>query len=402
MANLQYSVADSPKPFVFNPLELARVGNSVVGNQGLEAFCQKTKLSRSMVSRLLNGSLKSPPRVRTIYKFVEGNDAKAKEMLAACGYPFDALNKIYNTINSPVIPQKRFFQFKQTMGLYMFMLSLTRVCSPLYVISITVAKLYASISKKNEIAETSTYFNVQSFVDDEVPNWGNAEIKSLDNPTETKSIILFLNDKNKVRELQEQFSSEERCCFSCEYYEDSTSLLNKLDVFLQTTDKQNIIVIPQDKTEFRQQDNELNDYDTIDCGNCGNENLSSRFVAELNQSCYLLDKKDRIDSITVRSNMGNNSIWYAYIPAFRESEASNPNEVVVAATQNLKRIFIEHHKFTAKHEMHASKIIFSIFTNCGEVFDIFVNCFPNFELEINVIFTDGNKIIEQKNIPSLG
>ena len=55
---------------VYNPFELARIGYTVVGNQNVVSFCEKRKLSRSVVSRLLNGSLKSPPRVSTIYKFV--------------------------------------------------------------------------------------------------------------------------------------------------------------------------------------------------------------------------------------------------------------------------------------------------------------------------------------------
>lgn len=75
----------------FDAQRLAQLGRSIVGEQTIQDFCQKTGLSRSLVSRLVNGTLKAPPRIRSIYRFA-GDDAKlADQMLEACGYPSGAI-----------------------------------------------------------------------------------------------------------------------------------------------------------------------------------------------------------------------------------------------------------------------------------------------------------------------
>lgn len=81
----------------FNPQRLAQLGRTVVGDQTVQEFCQKTSLSRSLVSRLLNGSLKAPPRIRSIYRFAGENSQIADEMLMACGYPASAVAHMRKT-----------------------------------------------------------------------------------------------------------------------------------------------------------------------------------------------------------------------------------------------------------------------------------------------------------------
>lgn len=71
----------------YDSVKLAQLGRAVVGEQTIQEFCQKNKLSRSLVSRLLNGTLKAPPTIRTIYRFAGGNAKVVDEMLHACGYP---------------------------------------------------------------------------------------------------------------------------------------------------------------------------------------------------------------------------------------------------------------------------------------------------------------------------
>ncbi len=79
----------------FNPQELAKIGVEFIGKKTIKQVCDETSLSRSIVSRILNGSLKNPLTVRTIYRFSNGNSNVAKEMLSACGYPEELYEKLY-------------------------------------------------------------------------------------------------------------------------------------------------------------------------------------------------------------------------------------------------------------------------------------------------------------------
>lgn len=78
----------------FNSQRLAQLGRAVVGERSVQEFCKETSLSRSLVSRLLNGSLKGPPTIRSIYRFAGSNLQLANEMLKACGYPTGAIEHL--------------------------------------------------------------------------------------------------------------------------------------------------------------------------------------------------------------------------------------------------------------------------------------------------------------------
>lgn len=76
-----------PDGITFDSHRLAQIGRSIVGEQTIQVFCNQSGISRSLVSRILNGTLKSPPRISSIYRFAGGDTKVADEMLLACGYP---------------------------------------------------------------------------------------------------------------------------------------------------------------------------------------------------------------------------------------------------------------------------------------------------------------------------
>lgn len=79
----------------FVPQALAQLGRDIVGERSIQDFCAETKLSRSLVSRLLNGNLSAPPTVRTIYRFAgEKGSEVIDKMLEACGYPTTTLEYV--------------------------------------------------------------------------------------------------------------------------------------------------------------------------------------------------------------------------------------------------------------------------------------------------------------------
>ena len=82
---------DGSDGIVFDSMRLSQLGRAVVGEQTVQEFCQKTSLSRSLVSRLLNGTLKAPPTIRSIYRFAGENGQIVDEMLNAGGYPTGAI-----------------------------------------------------------------------------------------------------------------------------------------------------------------------------------------------------------------------------------------------------------------------------------------------------------------------
>lgn len=81
---------------VFDAQALAQIGRAVVGDRTIQKFCQETALSRSLVSRLLNGTLKQPPTVRTILRFTENDRSVAEKMLFACGYPQGVIDHLFS------------------------------------------------------------------------------------------------------------------------------------------------------------------------------------------------------------------------------------------------------------------------------------------------------------------
>lgn len=78
----------------FDSQKLAQLGRAVIGERSIQEFCKETSLSRSLVSRLLNGSLKAPPTIRSIYRFAGSDSQIAYDMLNACGYPTDAIEHL--------------------------------------------------------------------------------------------------------------------------------------------------------------------------------------------------------------------------------------------------------------------------------------------------------------------
>lgn len=81
---------------VFDAQTLAQIGRAVVGDRTIQKFCQETALSRSLVSRLLNGTLKQPPTIRTILRFAGNDRSVAEKMLCACGYPQGAIDHLFS------------------------------------------------------------------------------------------------------------------------------------------------------------------------------------------------------------------------------------------------------------------------------------------------------------------
>ncbi len=87
----------------FDSKKLALLCRSVLGTKSIQAFCEETKLSRSLVSRLLNGNLVAPPSIRSIYRLAGSNNPKMiDEMLKACGYPAAAVEYLAKFRNEPV------------------------------------------------------------------------------------------------------------------------------------------------------------------------------------------------------------------------------------------------------------------------------------------------------------
>lgn len=78
--------------------KLAQIGRMIVGNKSIQMFCEERDISRSLVSKLLNQALVTPPTIRSINKFVGGgNEHLLNDMLEACGYPpvtHDLLEKL--------------------------------------------------------------------------------------------------------------------------------------------------------------------------------------------------------------------------------------------------------------------------------------------------------------------
>lgn len=92
---------DINKKYIFDPRKLAEIVNEVIGGKTIKQVCDETSLSRSIVSRLLNGSITYPPTVRTIYRFANGNSEVAEKLLDACGYPKSLNEKLSIDEESP-------------------------------------------------------------------------------------------------------------------------------------------------------------------------------------------------------------------------------------------------------------------------------------------------------------
>lgn len=78
----------------FDPQKLAQLGRIILGENSIQEFCKNTSLSRSLVSRLINGSLEAPLTIRSIYRFAGSNSRIAHDMLKACGYPPEAIEQL--------------------------------------------------------------------------------------------------------------------------------------------------------------------------------------------------------------------------------------------------------------------------------------------------------------------
>lgn len=75
----------------YDRVRLADLARRAIGTRSVAEFCAETKLSKSFVSRILNGKLVSAPTKRTLYRFA-GSNAKPQngvtlgDMLIASGY----------------------------------------------------------------------------------------------------------------------------------------------------------------------------------------------------------------------------------------------------------------------------------------------------------------------------
>ena len=87
------ATSHSPVEHQFDPTRLAILARRIVGERTVQDFCEERGLSRSLVSRILNGTLKAPPRMRSVYRFAGEDTAMADEMLVACGYPAGAIRR---------------------------------------------------------------------------------------------------------------------------------------------------------------------------------------------------------------------------------------------------------------------------------------------------------------------
>lgn len=81
----------SKNPIGYDPIRLADLASRAIGTRSVSEFCFETKISKSFVSRILNGKLVNAPTRRTLYRFA-GNNAKPQngvtlgDMLNAAGY----------------------------------------------------------------------------------------------------------------------------------------------------------------------------------------------------------------------------------------------------------------------------------------------------------------------------
>lgn len=75
----------------YDSVRLADLARRAIGTRSVAEFCADTKLSKSFVSRILNGKLVNAPTKRTLYRFA-GSNAKPQngvtlgDMLIASGY----------------------------------------------------------------------------------------------------------------------------------------------------------------------------------------------------------------------------------------------------------------------------------------------------------------------------
>ena len=70
----------------FDPQRLAQLGRVIIGERTVLSFSEERGISRSLVSRIVNGTLTAPPRIRSLYLFAGEDKEMADELLLACGY----------------------------------------------------------------------------------------------------------------------------------------------------------------------------------------------------------------------------------------------------------------------------------------------------------------------------
>lgn len=108
----------------FNPKALSKVGAEIIGNKSIKEFCEETHLSRSTVSRIINGSTESPPSIKTIRKFTSQKPDYVYLMLIHSGYPPNTLNKLEAPLPIAAIKEAAhsWLPVRKTMGLAFMLL----------------------------------------------------------------------------------------------------------------------------------------------------------------------------------------------------------------------------------------------------------------------------------------
>ena len=348
---------------VYNPFELARIGYTVVGNQNVVSFCEKRKLSRSVVSRLLNGSLKSPPRVSTIYKFVAGDEDKAEQMLVACGYPLDEIKKMYEKLNTPIMASDRFFS------------------RPDYSSLVALALIY--------IVDLPVMMRSDGTLGDNASKSENSSSPDL----------LFCADPHTARRKRcenDRSKDGDKSYWGQLLFHTSTDFKGHQILSYYTSN-----CVTQVATDCKKNKNSCYDYsNSITCINdlAALRNYLNSIVPNHKQ----LEESDSTVFSIIRNTETIKS-RYVIISAFQSKDDNSPDAVVLSAAQNLKR-YIEKNKslFTSPvSEDSKARIKFLIATNSGKVNDIFLNTYPNFGLDIETILLDGTRIVEKQEIPTI-
>lgn len=371
MTTLENTQSNSSKPLSYDPFELARIGYTVVGNQGLKAFCKKTSLSPSVVSRLLNGSLKSPPRVSTIYKFVAGNEDQAKEMLRACGYPFDSKKMIYDKVNTQFTSTSRFFPCPGLIDFLVFVWE--------YIVGFP-AILYGFFKSFFQNRTTDFTEEINSPIDDNISSQGTLyihETKS-DKDLMVSSWFPFFwgfqyNDIESAKTLRQEYKKKI-----------ANTWIARTGVSVPTDDNVFAVGYINDAETLREYISKMLDIENGFSDDFGTTQPLSFSIQSIG--------KDKSNA------------RHIFIPAFCLNKQSNPNDVVLAAAQTLKIHLLRLKELTQKKapdNIIDERTKFHIITNSGEVYDIFANTYPNMFLDIELMLINGTHIVEQQEIPSL-
>lgn len=91
----------------YNPSELASLTRLAVKTNTIEDFCKISGLSRSVISKAINCSLKARPRRKTLYQIATASNGRVtiNQLLVSCGYEKENTNPVnFSTEKTAPVP----------------------------------------------------------------------------------------------------------------------------------------------------------------------------------------------------------------------------------------------------------------------------------------------------------